>query len=162
VAAPHWLAAVFLVLMIAAPAVAAQPTPLPDDTIVVFLDQARLLQLPDRAVNVVIGNPLVADLSVQPHGLAVITGKGFGTTNFIVTDKNGAVLMEKTLEVTGPSPEKIVFVYRGVDRESYSCTPDCSRRVMLGDTPESFDKTLAQITNRNAQAAAAGAIASGH
>ena len=32
-----------------------------------------------------IGNPLIADLSIQPGGLAVITGKGYGATNFIVT-----------------------------------------------------------------------------
>jgi hypothetical protein len=56
----------------------------------------------------------------------------------------------------------IVMVYRGIDRETYSCTPDCSRRLTLGDSFEVFDKTLAQITTRNSQSAAAGAISSGH
>ena len=74
-------------IAVAAPA-AAQPL-VPDEPIVVMLDQARLLQLPDRAANVVIGNPLIADLSIQPGGLSVITGKGYGATNFIVIDKQG-------------------------------------------------------------------------
>ena len=90
------------------------------------------MQLPDRAATVVVGNPLIADLSIQPGGLAVITGKGYGATNFIVLDRHGAVLTEKTIEVTGPS-DKTVVVYRGTDRETYSCTPDCSRRITLGD-----------------------------
>jgi Pilus formation protein N terminal region len=154
----HWLSAALLLIAIVTPAAAGPAAP--DDTIVVFLDQARLLQLPDRAANVVIGNPLVADLSLQPHGVAVITGKGYGATNFIVTDKKGVVLMEKLVEVTVPN-EKTVVVYRGLERETYSCTPECSRRLTLGDGPEYFEKTMAQIVGRNAQAAGVGGATTG-
>jgi Pilus formation protein N terminal region len=153
----HWLCAALISVMLAAPA-AAQPTPLPEDTIYVFLDQARLMQLPDRAVNVVVGNPLIADLSVQPGGLAVITGKGYGITNFIVTDRKGVVLMEKAVEVSG-SPDRTVVVYRGGDRETYSCTPMCSRRLTLGDAPDYFDKTLSQIVALSNQATGVGGTA---
>jgi hypothetical protein len=156
----RWLSAALLSIMLVAPA-AAQPTPLPEDTIYVFLDQARLMQLPDRAVNVVVGNPLIADLSIQPGGLAVITGKSYGITNFIVTDRKGVVLMEKAVEVSG-SADKTVVVYRGADRETYSCTPMCSRRLTLGDLPESFDKTLAGIVTLNNQATGAGGAVAGH
>jgi putative type II/III system pilus formation protein len=156
----HWLSAALLSIAMVAPA-AAQPMPLPPETIVVFLDQARLVQLPERAANLVIGNPLIADLSIQPGGLTVITGKSYGITNFIVTDKKGAVLMEKTLEVSGLS-DKTVVVYRGVERETYSCTPSCSRRLTLGDSPEYFEKTMAEIVTLNNQASSAGATAPGH
>jgi len=144
-----WLAAAFLVVALAAPVMAAE-------RIVVILDHARVIKLPDRASTVVVGDPLIADLSVQPGGIAVVTGKGYGATNFIVMDKSGAVLMEKNVEVTGPS-DRTVVVYRGVNQETYSCTPLCERRMTLGDFPDFFDKTLAQITARNAQAAAAAA-----
>jgi len=158
----HWLSAALISVAIVAPA-AAQPMPLPAETIVVFLDQARLMQLPDRAANVVVGNPLIADLSIQPGGLTVITGKSYGITNFIVTDPRGVVLMEKTVEVSGAA-DKTVVVYRGSDRETYSCTPMCSRRLTLGDMPEFFEKTLAEIVTLNNQAIGAGAAAgaSGH
>lgn len=156
----HWLSAALLSIALAAPA-AAQPLPIAADTIFVFLDQARLLQLPDRAANVVIGNPLIADLSIQPGGLAVITGKSYGITNFIVTDRAGVVLTEKAIEVSGWG-DKTVVVYRGVDRETYSCTPLCSRRLTLGDRPEYFEKTLGEVTTLNNQATGAGGTAAGH
>lgn len=155
-----WLAAALFVLLAAAsPAAAAEP-------IAVFLDQARIMKLPDRAATVVVGNPLIADVSVQPNGLAVVTGKGYGATNFIVLDHGGAVLMEKTVEVKGPH-DKTVVVYRGMTRQTYSCTPDCGPRITLGDTSKEdidresglpadfFGRTLGETTTRDAQATAA-------
>ena len=62
----------------------------------------------------------------------VVTGKGYGMTNLIALDRAGAVLMEKSVEVHGPRAG-IVVVYRGVERETYSCTPNCERRITLGD-----------------------------
>jgi Pilus formation protein N terminal region len=127
-----------------------------DDTIVVHLDEARVIKLPDRASTVVVGNPLIADLSVQPGGLAVITGKSYGATNFLIMDKSGAVLTEHNVEVQGPT-DKIVVVYRGIDRATYSCTPECAARVTLGDQKEFFKDTLEGMKARNDQSLAAGA-----
>ncbi len=162
----HWLSAALFLIALVVPAAADEP-------IAVLLDQARILQLPDRTATVVVGNPLIADLSIQPGGLAVITGKGYGATNFIVLDRNGAVLMEKTLEVKGPSDPTVV-VYRGDTRQTYSCTPDCSPRITLGDTgQDDFDKesklykdyfarTIGETATRNDKAGAAGATVAGH
>ncbi len=142
-----------------APARAGQP-------IVVPVDNATLIKLPERAATVVIGNPLIADLTIQPGGLAVITGKGYGATNVIVLDKAGAVLNEQTVEVVGPIDPTVV-VYRGVTQQTYSCTPDCERRITLGDTgteffdgaidKDYFTRTLGQTVTRDSQAMAAGA-----
>ena len=157
----HWLSAALVLAAVAAPAVAEEP-------IAVHLDQARILKLPDRAATVVIGDPLIADLSIQPGGLAIVTGKGYGATNVVVMDRSGAVLMEDLVEVKGPD-EPIVVVYRGNTRQTYSCTPDCSPRVTLGDTGKDdldrdsglpvdyFNKVLNQGVTRSSQAMAAGA-----
>jgi Flp pilus assembly secretin CpaC len=118
--------------------------------VAVTLDQATLLKLPERVATIVIGNPLIADASVQAGGMLVITGKGYGITNLIVLDRAGSVLMEKSVEVEGP--RDVVVVYRGMARESYSCTPDCERRITLGDADPYFAATLAQTAARNAQA----------
>jgi len=125
----------------------------------VNVDQATIIKLPDRAATLVVGNPLIADVSVEPGNIAVITGKGYGATNIVVMDRSGAILMEKTVEVRFPS-DSIVVVYRGINRDTFSCTPDCSRRITLGDFPEFFDKTLGETTSRNTQAAAAAASTS--
>ena len=103
-----------------------------------------------------VGNPLIADVSVQTGGLVVVTGKGYGVTNFIALDNRGAILAEQLIEVRGPE-DHVVVVYRGVERESYSCTPKCERRITLGDTPNYFDATLAQTGRRDGQAQGAGA-----
>jgi hypothetical protein len=138
-----------LLACFAARALAAEP-------ISVNVDQARILQLPDRAATIVIGDPLIADLSIQSGGLAVLTGKAYGATNVIVLDKTGAVLLEDTVEVKEPTDPTVV-VYRGEVRNTYSCTPLCSPRITLGDDPDYFTKVINQSNTRNTQALAAGA-----
>lgn len=125
----------------------------------VRLDQARIERLPDRVSTIVIGNPLIADVSLQQGGLMVVTGKGYGVTNLIALDRSGAVLVEHTIQVQGPTDG--VVVYRGMAQETYSCTPRCERRITLGDAPEFFDATLAQSGSRNSRAQGAGAAAAG-
>ena len=128
----------------------------PREVIPVDLDQARLIKLPERAATVVIGDPLIADLSIQPGGLAVVTGKGYGATNVTVLDKNGAVLAEHDVLVRGPT-DPIVVVYRGITRETYSCAPECFPRITLGDDDDYFTKVISLSSTRNNQALAAGA-----
>jgi hypothetical protein len=115
----------------------------------VVLDQAKIIRLPERVATIVVGNPAIADISVQPGGIMVLTGRGYGTTNILVLDRSGQVLMEQDIQVGGPS-DNVVVVYRGVDRESYSCAPRCERRFTLGDAPAFFDSNGAQIGLRNA------------
>lgn len=143
-----WLAAILSVAIISR-ASAAEP-------IIVRLDEAKVIKVPDRAATIVIGNPMIADLALQPGGLAVITGKSFGATNVLVMDKSGAILNEQNIEVHGPG-DPIVVVYRGVDRDTYSCTPHCAPRPTLGDEPKFYNDAMAEITVRNNQAMAAGA-----
>lgn len=119
--------------------------------ITVTLDQAQVMKLPEGVATVVIGNPLIADISVQPGGMAVITGKGYGITNLLVLDRAGKVLDQKTLQVQGPR-DNVVVVYRGVERESYSCAPKCERRITLGDSPAYFAATIGQTGARTGQA----------
>src|SRR5262249_26157689 len=116
-------------------------------TIPVVLDEAKLVKLPERVATLVIGNPLVADVSLQASGLMVVTAKGYGTTNLIALDRAGTVLMERMIEVTSPR-DHVVVVYRGIERETYSCAPHCERRITLGDAQGYFDPTLNQTLIR--------------
>ena len=121
----------------------------------VILDQARLIKLPDRVSTLVVGNPVVADAAVQAGGWMIITGKGYGLTNIIALDRAGAVLMEKTVEVQGP--RDVVVVHRGIERATYSCTPECEPRLTLGDSPAAFTSAAGQIAARNGLAAGSAA-----
>jgi Pilus formation protein N terminal region len=122
------------------------------DTITVAIDRAQVMRLPERVATIVIGNPLIADASLQRGGVLVVTGKGYGTTNLLALDREGHVVMNKTVRVLGPHGGNLVVVYRGVDRESYSCTPECEPRITLGDAPAYFNPTLAQSGARAGQA----------
>jgi Pilus formation protein N terminal region len=126
------------------------------DTITVNVDQAQVLKLPEKVATVVIGNPLIADAALQSGGIMVVTGKGYGSTNLLALDRGGRVIMDKTIEVLGPTGQNLVVVYKGVERESYSCAPECKPRITLGDSQNFFNGALGQTSARigGAQAAA--------
>jgi Flp pilus assembly secretin CpaC len=121
------------------------------EPVTVSVDHAVLIKVPDTVATLVIGNPLIADVSVQPGNTLVLTGKGYGATNLVALDREGNVVMERSIQVDGPR-DKTVVVFRGVNRETYSCLPNCERRITLGDWKDYFNDTLAQSGQRNAQA----------
>ncbi len=120
------------------------------EVINVIMDQARIARVPAHTTTLVVGNPLIADVSVQQGGTMVVTGKGYGVTNVIALDQSGKVLAEELVRVKGPLEN--VVVYRGATRESYTCAPNCERRITLGDSPEYFETTLTQTAVRNNRA----------
>ena len=124
------------------------------DRIAVYVDQAKLVKLPAKVSTIVVGNPLIADVTLQSGGIIVVTGKGYGATNFIAMDRNGEVLVDRQIQVEGPT-DQLVTVYRGVDRESYSCVPVCQRRITLGDGREYFRLSIDQAGSLSGQAAGA-------
>jgi Flp pilus assembly secretin CpaC len=129
------------------------------ETLDVVLDQATLMKLPDKVSTIVVGNPMIADIAIQSGGLVVVTGKGFGMTNLIALDRSGSVLMERSIVVSGPQGRDTVQVYRGLQRETYSCTPSCERRITLGDSADYFTAIAGQAEARNGAAASGGASA---
>ena len=135
--------------------VVSQAAPDPD-RIAVYVDQAKLVKLPAKVSTIVVGNPLIADVTIQSGGIIVVTGKGYGATNFIAMDRNGEVLVDRQIQVEGPT-DQLVTVYRGVERESYSCMPICQRRVTLGDGETYFKSAIDQAGSLSGQASGAGA-----
>jgi Flp pilus assembly secretin CpaC len=131
----------------------AEPTA---DTIAVNVDQAKLVKLPSRVATIVVGNPLIADVTLQTGGVVVVTGKGYGATNFIAMDRGGEILVDRVIQVEGPT-DQLVTVYRGIDRESYSCMPICQRRVTLGDGERYFKSAMDQAGTLSSQASGSAA-----
>ena len=127
------------------------------DTFDVPIDRARVMQLPDKVATIVIGNPLIADAALQAGGILVITGKGYGSTNMLALDRNGRIIMDRTVQVLSPGGENLVTVYKGVDRESYSCAPKCDARITLGDSTNFFANALGQASARTSGALGAAA-----
>jgi hypothetical protein len=125
------------------------------DTLTINVDQAQIMHLPDRIATIVIGNPLIADATLQSGGVLVITGKGYGATNLVALDRAGRIVMNKSIQVVGAGTDDMVVVYKGIERETLSCAPDCEHRITLGDSPAYFNATLTQSGARNGQAQSA-------
>jgi hypothetical protein len=134
-------------------AAVAEPGP---GAIAVSVDQAKLVKLPTRAATIVVGNPLIADVALQNGGIVVVTGKGYGATNFIAMDRGGEILVDRVIQVEGPT-DQLVTVYRGVERETYSCMPVCQRRMTLGDADTYFKSVSDQANQLSSQAAGSAA-----
>jgi hypothetical protein len=74
-------------------------------------------------------------------------------------DRNGEVLVDRQIQVEGPT-DQLVTIYRGVERESYSCMPICQRRVTLGDGVTHFQTAIGQAGVLSGQAAGAASAGS--
>ena len=152
----HSVRRAFALGLLLAPTIAlADPTPV-SKSIAVNVDQAKLVKLPSKVATIVVGNPLIADVTLQPGGLIVVTGKGYGATNFIAMDRAGEVLEDRLIQVEGPT-DQLVTVYRGVERESSPCMPICQRRVTLGDGDGYFKAAMDQAGTLSNQASGAAA-----
>ncbi len=122
-----------------------------EETLTVIVDQARIVKVPARTRTLVIGNPMIADATLLKGGATmVLTGKGFGETNFIALDANGTPVAQSEIRVVAGS--NALVVQRGMERQSYSCAPRCQPTARLGDDPAYFSQVAGQIQAHNAQA----------
>lgn len=122
-----------------------------NQTIEVAVDHAKVMRISEPAATVIIGNPGIADATVQDDKTLVITGKSFGITNIIVMNDSGTVLADALLTVRGERVNAVT-VYRRTERETYSCSPNCERSLALGDASETFGRVQNQIQQRNSVA----------
>lgn len=123
----------------------------PSDIIVVKVDEARPVKVPSSSQTLIIGNPMIADVTLLKQGsVMVLTGKGFGETNFIALDANGNQVAEFTVRVV--LGDNALIVQRGLDRQSYTCAPHCQPTARLGDDPKYFGEVTSQVTAHNSQA----------
>jgi Flp pilus assembly secretin CpaC len=122
------------------------------EAINVVLDRATILHLPDKVATIVIGNPSVADGTLQSGGLLVVTGKGYGATNLLALNRKGETLAEYTVYVSGPKNDSNVTIWRGTERETWNCAPNCEQTAVLGDSGAYFGAVSGQIIARNGQA----------
>ncbi|WP_306227988.1 pilus assembly protein N-terminal domain-containing protein [Bosea beijingensis] len=150
----HWVAATALAITVGGTAIAASPRA-KSESVIVLVDHAKVVRLPEKAQTVIVGNPAIADVAVQRNGVMIVTGKSFGVTNLIALDASGTLLAESMVRVSADS-DAVLTVQRGMNRESYACNPDCQPSVQLGDTPDHFTGAAGQAAARNALATGSG------
>lgn len=102
--------------------------------ITVQLNQAKIIKLARAADTIIIGNPNIADASVQDANTLVLTGKGFGSTNLVVLDGAGAPIVDEQV-VVSRDERRTVRVYSRTNVITLSCTPNCEAATMGGSAP---------------------------
>ena len=147
-----WLAVAFVL------AAGATPARAETSLIAVTLDQAKIARLPEGTATLIVGNPMIADVTtLKDNNTMIITGKGFGQTNLIAINAAGLLIEEEEIQVL---PARTVLVLQnGSSRISYSCNPACMPTVQLGDDDKIFKDAGEQMSTRNGYAASGSGIA---
>lgn len=115
--------------------------------LVIAYDQSQLLRLPRPAASVIIGNPSIADVAIQGGNLLVVTGKTFGVTNIIALDAERNIIQDQRV-IVQRDEVRTVNLTKGGKRQSYSCTPNCSPTLTIGDDVEYFDTISNHATKK--------------
>lgn len=139
-----------LLCLAAVPAIAGDVK----DPISVMVDRAKVMRISAPAATVVIGNPAIADASVQDRQTIVLTGKVAGITNLVILDAKGQLIADELINVEKPD-KGYVTVQRGGSRYTYSCTPSCNTAMEPGDATDYFSQASSQMTARGTMATGA-------
>lgn len=116
-------------------AFAAQPLTL-------LSDQSQILTMARAPGTVVVGNPSVADVTIQGNQV-FLHGKTYGTTNITILDEAGAQLgmYEVTVQLGGANN---VAMFKAGFQMSYVCAPDCEASLHIGDEKDYFKNLTSQ------------------
>jgi Pilus formation protein N terminal region len=110
--------------------------------LIVKFDQSQIIKLPRPVTEIIIGNPMIADVAIQSSNLLVVTGKSFGLTNLIALDADRNVIIDQRVMVQRDN-NRLLFLTKGGKRETYNCTPQCNPTITVGDDTTFFNQTAA-------------------
>lgn len=127
---------------LAAPGGAVSSAMAADGSVVVNVNMARVLRINSPAATVIIGNPGVADVTIQDPQTLILTGKSYGQTNLIVLDNAGNPIADTLVEVIQTDAD-VVTVFMGVSRTTLACEPVCQPTISLGDDPGYTSRSIA-------------------
>jgi Flp pilus assembly secretin CpaC len=128
-------------------AAVASGAALANDVIDVTIDFAKVIQLDKPAATIVIGNPGIADASVEDETTLVLTGKAAGVTNLIVLDEEGNEIERAVLRVASDI-RQLTTVFKAGQRQTFSCSPVCEQVISVGDAKDAFAQAAEQIQGR--------------
>lgn len=137
-----FMAAVLSLAGLAHPAVAQDQEAV---TVTVNANMARILRINAPAATVIIGNPAVADVTIQDPQTLILTGKSYGRTNMIILDSNGDPIADTVVEVAQLKSDTVT-IFSGAQRTSVACAPNCQPVIMLGDDTSYTSNVIASST----------------
>lgn len=140
------LASAATVCVLAGPAQSGQP-------ITLVTDKSTMITVSAEPSTVVIGNPSIADVSLNGRQV-FLHGHAFGDTSLTILDAGGNVLADFDITVGNDGPRQIA-VFKGgakVERYSYTCAPYCEVTMQVGDPFAWTDQVVTENAMKNALA----------
>jgi len=92
-----------------------------EEAMIVGIDHAEVIRLPASAARVIVGNPALADVTVDSPRLLSVFGKTPGETNLIVLGAHEQVLLSRALVVGRAGISVHVPGKDGPTERSYAC-----------------------------------------
>lgn len=115
------------------------------DQLNVPMHHSSIVRLDGVVATVIVGNPMVAEVSVIGGSILVVQGRLFGNTDIIVLDAGGVELANLSVLVTDVWRGSVVL-NRGSGAMNYVCAPVCVRALHPGDDQAAM-AILAEQTN---------------
>jgi Flp pilus assembly secretin CpaC len=98
------------------------------------LNFARVIALRAPARTIVVGNPAIADASIDSERTLVLTGKAVGTTNIVVLGAGNDELLNVAVDVRTSSAGQVI-VHSGATQQAFSCIGPCRPVVPTDAAP---------------------------
>ncbi len=114
-------------------------------TLVAPIDQTLTLSFPASARDVVIGNPLIVDVTLLNARTAVLMGKSYGVTSLQVFDADGRSIYARQVVVSSADDNRISY-FRGGAVSNYACAPRCERTPMPGEVKDVIEPVVGGYT----------------
>ena len=123
------------------------------EDVILRTDQTSLLMLSAEPGTIVIGNPGIADVTLNGKQL-FLHGKSPGSTNLTVLDSNGNKMADMDLTVANDYRNQVsVFSSSPKNapiRNTFTCVPDCEPAMVAGDSGDYLAATIANNSQREA------------
>jgi Flp pilus assembly secretin CpaC len=149
-----------LALLVATLGAARAEDQVKEKNINVDWQEAQIIKLDRPAASVIIGDPTVADVSLEDPSTIVLFGKAPGETNMIVFDGNHKLLVSASVTVTPEVARHVSIIgpVGGVPTEAlYACGRRCVRVVSPSDVvfKSTVSSQLQATANTNQSASGA-------
>ena len=109
--------------------------------VAIAMDEVRTITFPKPVATVYVGNPAIADINMIDPRHAFILGRGYGNTNIVALDHDGAQVANTHISVMARD-DPTITLERGSNRLTYSCTSShCEATPQPGDGKDQFDAT---------------------
>jgi Flp pilus assembly secretin CpaC len=122
-------------------------SPVRAEDLIVKFDQSQILRLSRPAAEIIVGNPSIADVTIQTGNILVVTGKSFGITNIIALDAERNIIQDQRVSVRRDEAG-VVNLHKGISRHTFACMPQCNPTITVGDDVGFMSSVLTQSKNK--------------